>query len=64
MLGFVGLYSLFFKDCIGYNQYNEGFRTGTKIGSNHANLLHLVVPLVGMHLIAYKANWSYYDIEK
>ena len=28
----------FFKDCIGYNQYNKGFRTGLKISSNHANL--------------------------
>ena len=28
----------FFKDCIGYNQYNKGFRTGSKISSNHANL--------------------------
>ena len=38
MLGFVVLNSLFFKDCSGYNEYNQGFLVGTKNGSNHANL--------------------------
>jgi len=38
MFEFFRRYSLFFKDCNGYNEYNQGFRLGTKIGSNHANL--------------------------
>ncbi len=38
MFGFVLFVSLFYKDCNGYNQYNQGFRLGTKYGSNHANL--------------------------
>jgi len=42
MFGVFVLYSLFYKDCSGYNQYNQGFRLGTKIGSNHANLSYFV----------------------
>ena len=38
MLSFVVLDSLFFKDWRGYNEYNQGFLLGIKIGSNHANL--------------------------
>ena len=38
MLGFVGLYSLFYKDYCGYNEYNQRSRLGIEIGSNHANL--------------------------
>ena len=32
-------YSSLFKEYNGYNEYNQGFRLGIKIGSNHANLL-------------------------
>jgi hypothetical protein len=38
MLGFVVLYSLFYKDYCGYNEYNQRSRLGIEIGSNHANL--------------------------
>ena len=63
MLGFVELYSLFYKDCSGYNQYNQGFRLGTKIGSNHANLPFLP-PKVKLHTIAYKGKSINYHVEK
>ncbi len=53
-----------FKDCIGYNQYNQGFRIGRKISSNHANLPHFMIRLVRIHTIAYKANCDQYYIEK
>jgi len=42
MLLFFVLGSLFFKDCISYNEYNQGSLVGVKTGSNHANLTYFV----------------------
>lgn len=46
---------MFFKECNDYNEYNQGFRLGMKIGSNHANLFILGTKS-GIHTIAYKVK--------